>query len=458
MNKDEFLRFSSEASNWIAEYFETIRDYPVLSRSVPGDLIRALPGEAPLLGEPMESILQDFRDLIVPGLTHWNHPRFLGYFANSSTPPGVIAEMLAAAINVNAMLWRASPAATELEQVTLGWLRQWLGLPAEFFGLIYDTASISTFHALVAAREQAAPEARATGNPPGLIIYTSDHAHSSVDKAAIAAGIGHSNVRKVPIDSDFRMDAAALAMAIARDREAGLRPICVVATTGTTPTAAMDPVSEIADIAEREGLWLHVDAAYGGCFAILEEVRPRFAGWERADSIVVNPHKNLLVPVDLSVLYTRKAATLGRAFSLQRDYLDTPPEEQNLMDYGVPLGRRFRALKLWFVMRAYGLSGAQGFLARHLQIAMEFAALVQGDTRFELAAPPSFSLVCFRARTGDEATRRLLEAVNRSGLALLSSTVLNGKLALRLAVGNFQTTPEDIRDVWTFLQAEIERE
>lgn len=453
MTSDEFLKSSERAARWIARYAERIRDYPVLGATRPGDIARQLPASAPDAGEAMDAILDDFERIIVPGLTHWNHPGFFAYYANSGTPPGVIADTLAAAVNVQAMQWRASPAATELEQVTLAWLREWLGLPPEFFGLIYDTASMSTMHALIAARHRMAPEAREQGNPPGLTIYTSEQAHSSVEKAAIGMGVGQANVRKIAMDGQFRMRPEALAQAIAADRAAGKRPFCIVATIGTTPTASIDPIPAIADIAEREGLWLHVDAAYGGSFAVADEMKPLFAGWERADSVVVNPHKSLLVPVDLSAFYTRRPEVLRQALSLVPDYLATPTGEENLTDYSVQLGRRFRALKLWFVMRSYGRTGVEAILRRHAECARQFAERVEADPRFELAAPVRFSLVCFRLKAGDDATRSLLERINRSGQAFLSSTVLHGQLALRLAIGNYQTGPDDVGRAWAAIAA-----
>jgi aromatic-L-amino-acid/L-tryptophan decarboxylase len=457
VTKPEFLEASARTAEWVADYAENIRQHPVLGATRPGDIARQLPARAPNAGEPMAAILDDFEHIIVPGLTHWNHPGFFAYYANSGTPPGVIADTLAAAVNVNAMQWRASPAATELEQVTLAWLREWLALPPEFFGLIYDTASMSTVHALIAARHRVAPNAREQGNPPGLTMYTSEQANSSVEKAAIGVGIGQANVRKIAMDTQFRMRPEALAQAIAADRTAGKRPFCIVAAIGTTATASIDPIPEIADIAAREGLWLHVDAAYGGSFAVLNEMKPLCAGWERADSIVVNPHKSLLVPVDLSAFYTRHPEVLRQALSLIPDYLATPTGEENLTDYSVQLGRRFRALKLWFVMRNYGRQGVETILRTHADCARQFASWVEADGRFELAAPVTFSLVCFRLKAGDAQTRAMLDQINASGKAFLSSTTLNGKLALRLAIGNYHTGLDDVRAVWEALQKQREQ-
>jgi aromatic-L-amino-acid decarboxylase len=450
---DQFRAAADKAADWIAEYMRRIREYPVLAQVPPGGLTAQLPHSGPEAGEPVERVLADFEKYVVPGITHWNHPRFFGYFSVSGSPPGILAEMLAAAVNVNAMLWRSSPAATELEQIVLCWLREWMGLPPDWFGISYDTASTSTLHAVIAARELAAPEAREHGSPPGLVLYTSEQAHSSVEKAAITAGIGHSNVRKIAADCAFRMDASALAAAVERDRAAGLRPFCVVATVGTTPTAAVDPVPAIAEIAARERLWLHIDAAYGGSFAISSSLRHVLNGCEHADSLVVNPHKGLLTQVGFSALYTKRPEILRRAFSLVPDYLaTTEPGVINMMDYGFQLGRRFNALRLWFIMRCYGRRELAGLLESHVRMALEFASWVEADPGFELAAPVSLSLVCFRRKGTDEENRALLDRVNASGTALLSPAALNGRLVLRLAIGNYQTREEDLRRTWAELQ------
>lgn len=439
----------------MAGYLTSVGDLPVLPAVRPGELTDALPDSAPEAGEAVEEILADFQRLIVPATTHWNHPRFFAYFAISGSPPGILGEMLAAALNVNGMLWKSGPAVTELEQTTLRWLAGWLGLPAEWFGLIYDTASMSTFHAIVAARHCAAPEARQTGHPPGLVLYCSEQAHSSVEKAAIAAGVGQNNVRKIGVDAEFRMRVDLLAAAIDEDLRAGKRPFCAVATVGTTAIASVDPVPEIAVLCRQHGLWLHVDAAYGGAAAILPEMRYVLDGCERADSFVVNPHKWLLTPVDISVFYTSRAGVLRDAFSLVPEYLRTSenPRALNLMDYGVQLGRRFRSLKLWFVMRALGREGVQRVIRSHIAMAKRFARRLEADERFEVCAPVLFSLVCFRLRGGDDRNRRLLEEINASGLAFLSHAVLHGRFVLRLAIGNYQTTEADIERVWEFLDA-----
>jgi aromatic-L-amino-acid decarboxylase len=403
----------------------------------------------------METILRDFRELIVPGITHWNHPRFLAYFSISASGPGILGEMLAAALNVNHMLWKTSPAATELEQVTLAWLRQWLALPDEFFGIIHDTASTGTLHAILAAREAAFPSARFEGVPGGLTLYCSEHAHSSVDKSAMAAGTGLEHIRHVASDEEFRMRPDDLERAIQGDLTAGRKPFCVVATVGTTSTASVDPVKAIAEVARRYGLWLHVDAAYAGTAAILEEHRHILAGVDHADSVVVNPHKWLFTPVDLSVFYTRRPDVMRRAVSLAETppYLDPGKDGTNLAEYSLALGRRFRSLKLWFVLRSFGRRGVEEILRGHMRAAAEVSAKIERHPDFELSAPTLFSLVCFRLRGSDSRNQELLERVNASGQALLSSTVLRGQFVLRMAIGNAATTSGDVEAVWDLVQA-----
>jgi aromatic-L-amino-acid decarboxylase len=452
MPPEEFRRAGHEVVDWIADYLAGVGEYPVAPNVQPGEIADSLPTHAPEHGEPMERILEDFRKLIVPGVTHWNHPRFFAYFAISASGPGILGEMLSAALNVNGMLWRTSPAATELEQVTLGWLREWLGLPPEFFGIIYDTASISTMHAIAAAREMAAPEARRQGAAGNLVLYTSEHSHSSVEKGAITLGIGQDHVRHVPANERFEMRADALARLIEADLAAGLKPFCVVATAGTTSTTSVDPIPEISDIAELHGLWLHVDASYAGIAAIVPEFRDTLRGAERADSLVTNPHKWMFTPVDISAFYTRHPEVLRRAFSLVAEYLKTPDRAVNLMDYGVQLGRRFRALKLWFVMRYFGRERIAAIIREHCEFARRFAGLLEEDGRFEIFAPVRFSVVCFRLKDAEERNRALLEAINASGIAFLSHTVLNGTYVLRLAVGNVRTTWQDIQRVWDFMR------
>lgn len=469
---EDFRAQGHKVIDWIARYLSEVEQRPVLSSVRPGELRARLPLAAPEAGEPMAAILDDLDPLIMPGITHWNHPAFFAYFAISGSPPGILAEAITAALNVNGMLWKTSPAATELEQVTLDWLRQLLGLPAELRGVITDTASMSSFLALAAAREAAGLDIRERGlagrdDLPALTVYASEQAHSSIEKAVIALGLGQRNLRKVAVDAEFRMRPDALAARIAADRAAGARPLAVCATTGTTSTSSIDPVPAIAEICAAEGLWLHVDGAYGGAAAVAPELRWVLAGAERADSIVVNPHKWLLTPIDCSAFYVRDPALLKRAFSLVPDYLRTAEgdaaEVENYMDWGLQLGRRFRALKLWFVLRSYGRSGLADHVRGHCRLARAFAGWIDAAETWERLAPVPLSTVCFRHRPDrgreplDEAglsahNAALLEAVNASGEAFLSHTVLDGRYTLRLAIGNQATRERHLERVWALLQ------
>ena len=422
----------------------------------PGDIRRALPSVPPEQGEALGRILDDFERLILPGITHWNHPRFFAYFGITGSTPGILAELLIAALNVNAMLWKTSPAATELEEVTCDWLRQAVGLTEGFAGVINDTASSSTLYALAAARE-AVPhlQIRRQGmSGARLRMYTSEEAHSSVEKAGIVLGVGQENIVKVPTDSAFRMDVTALEDAIRSDRQDGHHPFAVVATVGTTSVTAIDPVAAIARVCSEEKLWLHVDAAYGGAAAVLESHRWVLDGCEGADSVVINPHKWLFTPIDCSILYCRHEHLLKRAFSLTPAYLLESDAEgvRNLMDYGASLGRRFRALKLWFVLRAFGLDGARARIAAHIEMAQELRDWIEADPAFEVLAPSPFSTVVFRHRSNDANNERIHDAVNRSGLAFISHTDVRGTYALRMAIGNLRTTVEDVRAAWDLIR------
>jgi aromatic-L-amino-acid decarboxylase len=467
MSPEEIRRVGRLVFDRIAAYLARPEEYAVLPPVSPGAIARSLPPQPPADGESIEDILADFDRLIVPSTTHWNHPGFFGYFSVSASGPGILAEALAAALNVNAMLWRTGPAATELEEVTLDWLRQLIGLPDSFQGTINDTASSSTLYALAAAREAATDlrirEDGMAGRPelPALRLYCSADAHSSVDKAAITLGFGLAGVRRIPVDADFRMDVSTLEAAIAQDRRDGVRPVAIVATVGTTSTTAVDPVQDIADICEREGLWLHVDAAYGGAAAVLPEMRWVLAGCSRADSLVINPHKWLFVPIDCSALYSRRPEVLRRAFSLTPEYLETPEmgHARNLMDYGVSLGRRFRALKLWFVLRYFGGDGIALRLREHVRIAQLFASWVDQTPGFERLAPAPFSVVVFRHvphdAPDDDIDRwnaRLLDRVNASGRVFLSHTRVNGRFGIRLAVGNIRTTEVEVGLAWDLVR------
>jgi aromatic-L-amino-acid/L-tryptophan decarboxylase len=454
---EEFRRAALESVDWITEYLSDVRKYPVVARTKPGDLVDSLPAAGPERGEAFELILRDFREKVLPAVTHWNHPGFLAFFANTGSTPAIIGEMLSAAINTNGLHWKTSPALVELEQVALGWLRDWMGLSNEWFGIVYDTASTGSMHAIAAAREFVAPEARENGNPPGLIMYTSEQSHSSIEKGAIAVGIGQKNVRKVPVDEEFRMRSDVLAKLVEQDKAQGLRPFCVVATVGTTSTTSIDPVPQIADIAEQNGMWLHVDCAYAGSAAIIPEYHWILKGSERAHSLVVNPHKWLMTPIDLSAFYTRRPDILRRAFSLTPDYLKNQEDSRaiNLMDYGVPLGHRFRALKFWFVLRYFGREKLAAILKAHMQWAQHLRHLIEQDQRFEIAAPVPFSTVCFRFKGTDAENESVVNAVNESGKFYISQTKLNGTVVLRIAVGNLGTRWDDIEACWRMIQGRV---
>lgn len=454
MSPEEFREHGHRVVDWMAEYLAHPERHPVLPTIAPGELTDSLPARAPESGEPMSSILADFDRRLMPAMTHWNHPGFMAFFAVSSTGPGILAEMMTAALNVNGMLWKSSPAATELEQVTLNWLRDWMGLPAGLFGIIFDTASTSTMHAIAAARQAADKDTRTKGATRGLILYTSEMAHSSVEKGALSLGIGQENVHKIGVDSEFRMRPDLLREAITSDLGAGLRPFCVVPTVGTTSVTSIDPVPAIAEICEEFALWMHVDAAYAGSAAIVPEFRQFLDGCHCADSLVVNPHKWLGMPLDLSVLYTCHPETFRDTYSLVPDYLrfSENPRAVNFMDYGVPLGRRFRALKLWFGMRYFGREGLAARIRNHVCWAQELARQIAADPLFEVSAPTLMSLVCFRYRGSDEQNQALLDAVNASGEAFLSQTILNGKFVLRMAIGNFATTRDYVQRVWEITQ------
>jgi len=464
---NDLIASFERAARWIDRYYREPLRYPVLAQVAPGDIVRSLPASPPDEGESFDAIFDDFERLILPGITHWNHPRFFAYFAISATPVAVVADALAAALDVNAMLWRTSPAATELEDVVLAWLRDLLGLDAGLHGIIYDTASIGGFTALAAARESLGLGIRERGmagrtDLPALRVYLTEHTHSHIEKAAIALGVGRENVVRVPVDEAFAMRPEALERMLAEDRERGFRPMGVCATVGTTSTTSSDPVPEIARIARAHGVWLHVDAAYAGSAAVLPEFRHLLAGCEYADSLVVNPHKWLFVPIDLSVLYVRDLENLRRAFSLVAEYLQTSDGDvHNYMDYGLQLGRRFRALKFWFALRHLGVSGMRERLRGHVALAQRFASWVAGEPGWEVLAPHPLSVVCFRhavpgldAAALDAHNGAIVDRVNATGEAFLSTTKLRGRLAIRLAIGNERTTEADVDAAWSLLRRE----
>ena len=477
MPAEEFRRFGHEIIDWIADYFERIEGLPVLAQIEPGELRAQLPETPPQTGESMEAILADVDRLIVPALTHWSHPSFFAYFATSTSAPGIFGELLSAAFDVKSMLWRTSPAATELEEVVLDWLRQMIGLDNGMSGFIYDTASVSSMHAIAAAREGVELRIREEGmsgrnDLPLLRVYASEQAHSSIDKGIITLGLGQRALRKIPADSEFRLDPRALAEAIDEDKRNGMLPFCVVATVGTTSTSSVDPVPAIVEICEKHAMWLHVDAAYAGSAAIVPELRQILDGCDRADSLVLNPHKWLFTPFDLSVLYCRHMDLLRRAFSLVPEYLRTPEQEKvrSGSDYGVQLGRRFRALKLWMIIRYFGHEGLAARIREHCRLARLFASWIEESPDWELMAPVPFALICFRARpkfkgeTEEVQAKRLdalneaiMHGVNATGKALLSHTKLNDRLTLRLSIGNIRTTERHVRQAWELLNEQLTR-
>ncbi|HEX8077940.1 MAG TPA: pyridoxal-dependent decarboxylase [Chthoniobacterales bacterium] len=461
---DDFRRHLHAVADWIADYRQNIAQQRISPTAKAGAIVAALPATAAESGEPLEQILADVDRLIVPGVVHWAHPQFMGYFGCTTTAPGVLAEMIAAALNVNAMTWRTSPVATELETVMLGWLRQWLGLPDEFGGVVYDTASVGSMHALAVAREEAGISVRTLGlsgrtELPIFRIYVSDQAHSSIDKAAIALGLGEHNVRKIPSDSAFRMNVAALREAVSADLRKEFKPLAVVATVGTTSTASVDPVQEIAAVCAEHQMWLHIDAAYGGGLAVLPEGKWVTEGFNLADSIVVNPHKMLFVPFDFSVLYVREIERLRRVYTLVPEYLrgDAAGAEINYMDYGLQLGRRFRALKAWMVWRTFGREGLAAHIREHLRLARLFAAWINEDTRFELSAPVTMGVVCFRLKgesdaDSDRRNSQIVEKINAAGDAYLMQTKLRGRVVMRLGLGNLLTTEQHVSRVWEIIR------
>ena len=421
------------ALEWVASYLERVRELPVLAQVEPGELRSRLPAAAPETAEPFAAVLRDLDDVLLPAVTHWQSPRFFAYFANTGSEPGILAELLIAGLNQVGILWRTSPALQELEEVTLDWLAQLLGLPAGLHGHLEDTASTATMAALAAARE---------AKPGARVVVCSEHAHSSVEKACRILGLV---ARTTPVDDAYRLRPDALDLSGA---------CAAVATIGTTSTSSIDPVDEVADACERDGVWLHVDAAYAGSAAVCPDLREAFAGWERADSIVVNPHKWLLTPMGCSALWSRRPEDLRAAFSLVPEYLRVSEDVASLSEYSPALGRQFRALKLWTVLRCYGREGLQVRIREAIALAALFEGWVRDEPGWELTAPRPFSLVCFRRDGTDEENEALLERVNATGEIFISHTKLNGRYTLRLSVGNARTTEADVRQAWDVIRRE----
>lgn len=470
----ETLRhYGHQVVDWIVGYLDGVGDYPILSRATPGELLRRMPKTAPQRPEKMDAILADFYHLVLPGITHWNTGNFMGYFGLTSSGPSILAEMFDATFNVTRMLWRTSPAATELEQVTLRWLRQMLGLPDSLFGMLHHNSAV--LHALIAAREALGLQISRLGmagreEVPRLRLYASQEAHTSVDKAAIALGLGLEGVRKIGTDDAFRMNVGELVQAIEEDRHAGWLPFAVVATVGTTSTTSIDPVTVIADVCDRYGLWLHVDAAYGGAAAIVPSKRWVLSGCERADSLTINPHKWLFTSFGCSVFFTRRPALLKAALSLTPDYLDNPQSQNsdvpNLMDYDFSLPHRFPALKLWMVLRYFGQQGLAARIQEHCQLASRLAECIDVVPDFERMAPVPLSVVCFRAHPAgidnekvlDALNEKILNRINATGHYFLSHTRVHGKFTLRIAISNLRTDESHVAGLWEELQEAVHLE
>ncbi len=462
MSPEVFRAHAHQLVDWMADYLRDVESLPITPAMQPGEVRAALPAAAPQSGESLEAITEDFRNLIVPGMTHWSHPGFFGYFPAGSSPESLLAEMLTATLGAQCMSWQTSPAATELEQVTMEWLRQLIGLPSSFTGVIQDTASTGTLVALITARDRHGPP------HDRLTVYTSAEAHSSVLKGARLAGFRPDRVRTVVVDERFAMRADHLAAMLDADVADGLLPAAIVATVGTTASTGVDPVPALADLAERHGAWLHVDAAYAGSAAILPECRHHFAGVERADSYLMNPHKWLGAHFDCSAYFVRDVPALLQSFSASPEYLRTAHDTEvaNFRDWGIPLGRRFRALKLWFVLRSYGVSGLQGMLRSHIAMAQRFAARVAATEGWELVAPVEFGLVCFRHRPAempdgeamDRHNQALLARTNASRRVFMTHAVLNGRYTLRLALGHPGTTQAAVDEAWSLLLEAVSSE
>lgn len=465
MTPDDFRAHAHQVADWMADYLETVGERPVKSRARPGEITARLPASAPEDGEPFEAIMADFNDIIVPGLTHWQHPGFFAYFPANASPPSILAEMLAAVLATQCMSWQTSPAATELEGRVMEWLRELVGLPADFIGAIQDTASTATLCAILAARERASDFAtNHTGlsGGPRMTTYCSSEGHSSIDKAVRIAGLGSDQLRKIAVDQHSAMDPAALDAAIAADAAAGLRPVCVVATLGSTSQSAVDPLRAIGAVCRRHGVWLHVDAAWAGSALVLPEMRWMIDGIEAADSLVFNPHKWLLTQLECSAFYVRDKAALIRTFEILPEYLKTREGDQvtNYRDWGVQLGRRFRALKLWFVLRSYGRTGLQAHVRRHIALAQDLAARIAAQPDFEVLAPSPLALVCFRyhppglddAAKLDALNETLLETLNDSGALYLTQTRLDGAYVIRFAIGAVLTEARHVEAAWEKIQ------
>ncbi len=459
MSPDEFRRHGHAVIDWIADYYSRIESFPVLSQVKPGEIRSSLPASAPQKREPFAALLKDIEEKILPGITHWQSPNFYAFFPGNGSGPGILGDLLSSGLGVQGMLWATSPACTELETLVLDWLVPALGLPEKFLststggGVIQDTASSATLCAILAARERSTNfNSNREGCRAKLVAYTSSQAHSSVEKAIQIAGVGRENLRLIEVDEKFAMKAEALSAAIEKDKRAGLTPFFVCATVGTTSSNAIDPVPQIAEIGEKHDLWLHVDAAMSGTAALCPEFRYIHNGVEFADSYCFNPHKWMFTNFDCDCFYVTDRKALIQTLSVLPEYLRNKATESGAVfdyrDWQVPLGRRFRSLKLWFVLRYYGIEGLQFHVRDHVRLAQQFAEWVRSDERFEVAAPAPLNLVCFRLKSGDEATQRLMDALNRSGDLYLTHTKLDNKFTLRMCIGQTNTTEQHVQTAW----------
>lgn len=462
MKNEDFRRFGHQFVDWITDYFERVESFPVLSPLAPGDVRKNIPAVPPTRGEDMEAVFRDFEKVILPGMAHWQHPGWFAYFPANNSPPSVLAEMLTAGLGAQCMVWKTSPAAAELEEAVLDWLSQMIGLPSGLAGVIQDSASTATLCALLSARERTTDfGSNDDGFRMPLTVYASEEAHSSIEKGVKIAGYGRKNLRRIPTDDRFALLPDRLEEAISRDKDAGLVPACVVATVGTTSSGALDPLKPIGEICRRHGAWLHVDAAYAATAALLPEMRRILDGVDLADSFVFNPHKWMLTNFDCSAYYVKDPAALVRTFEILPEYLKTGVDAKvkNYRDWGIPLGRRFRALKLWFVIRSYGVEGLQSMVREHLRLARLVKDWVEADGRFELLAPVDLGVVCFRLNDGrDESAlnalnQTLLDRINGTGRVFLSHTTLRGKYTIRLVAGQRTTEERHIREAWDIIDS-----
>jgi aromatic-L-amino-acid decarboxylase len=462
MDRDTFRQFGHQFVDWVADYLEGVEKYPVISLVKPGQVRSLLPSQPPGQSEPMEKIFADFKKIILPGITHWQHPSWFAYFPANNSPASILGEILTAGIGAQGMIWQTSPAAEELEGLVLEWLRQMLGLPEGMAGVIQDTASTATLCALITAREKATGfQSNQRGLRENLVVYSSDQTHSSIEKGVKIAGYGRDNLRLIPTDETYALIPDRLEQAVIEDKKARLKPTCVVATLGTTSSTAIDPLPEIGEVCRRHGLWLHVDAAFAGSAAILPEMKWMLEGAEHIDSFVFNPHKWLFTNFDCSAYFVRDPAALVKTFEIHPEYLKTGIDAQvkNYRDWGIQLGRRFRALKLWFVIRSYGVDGLQAILREHIRLGQLFSSWVKEDKRFELMAPVPLSLVCFRLNDGREEdalatlNKNLLDNINATGKVFLSHTTLRGRYVLRLAIGQRTTQERHVREAWDLVRS-----